>query len=131
MMFGRELLQLLDGEPVADHLLIGDHVGRAVATVEQRHLAEGEPRAQGRHAALALSGRGGDPDLHADAAACQHEEQLRLVALADDDLALVEHHGRTMVSTSLHSSALKPLNTSSWPSANLGSATPLSDRASN
>jgi hypothetical protein len=38
-VLGCELLQLLDREPVADHPLVGDDVGRALAAVEQRNLA--------------------------------------------------------------------------------------------
>ncbi len=58
MTFGvldRELLQLLDTEPVADHPLVGDDVGRALAAVEQRHLAEGEAWPDRGHALLALT----------------------------------------------------------------------------
>ena len=91
MMFGccgRELMQLLDREAVADHPLVGDDIGRALAAVEQRHLAEAQAGSDRGDALLALAAM--HPDLHADRAARQHEEQFRLGALADDDLALVE-----------------------------------------
>ena len=64
---GREFLQLFDRQPVADHLLVGDHVGRAGAAVEQRHLAEGEPGTQRRHAPFPFSRLSRHPDLHAHA----------------------------------------------------------------
>ena len=91
MMFGccgPELMQLLDREAVADHPLVGDDVGRALAAVEQRHLAEGQAGSDRGDPLLALAAM--RPDLHADRAARHHEEQFRLVAFADDDLALVE-----------------------------------------
>lgn len=58
MMRGGQLLQLLDGNATADHAVVGDHIGRAGAAIEQRHLAESEPWAQGGHAppAFLLSG---------------------------------------------------------------------------
>jgi hypothetical protein len=40
-MRGGKLLQLLDGKAVTDHPLVGDHIGRAGAAVEQCHFAEG------------------------------------------------------------------------------------------
>ena len=83
-----ELMQLLDREAVAYHALVGDDVGRALAAVEQRHLAEAQAGPDRGHPLLALAAM--RPDLHADRAAREHEEQLRLGALADDDLALVE-----------------------------------------
>src|SRR4029450_9405619 len=94
-MLGRELVELLDGESVADHLLVGYDVGRALAAVEQRHFAEAQARPARRNPLLAAL-LSVDPDLHADRAARHHEEQLRLGALADDDLALLEDKGLTM-----------------------------------
>src|SRR6476619_4749008 len=58
---------------------------------EQRHLAKSKPWADGGHAPPLLAGLGGNLDLHAHAAPRQDEEQLRLVALADDDLSLLEN----------------------------------------
>ena len=86
-MRGGKLLQLLDRQPIADHPLVGDDVGGALAAVEQRHLAEAQARSDRRHPLLAFAW---DPDLDADRAAGHHEEELCLGALADDDLALVE-----------------------------------------
>ena len=90
-MRGCKLLQLLDGNAVTYHALIGDHVGGAHAAVEQRHLAESKPWAKRRNAALLFAGRGWNLDLYAHASPRQREKELRLVALADDDLALLEH----------------------------------------
>ena len=133
MMFGcwaAELIQLLDREAVADDLLVGDDIRRALAAVEQRHLAEGQAGSDRGDPLLALAAM--RPDLHADGAARQHEEQFRLVAFADDDLALVEDKraGRS-VSISRYSSGFSPLNTSSSASANFGPERIWSMRASN
>ena len=92
MMFGcvdRDLAQALDRDAVADDRLLGDHVGRAPAAVEERHLAEGEARADAGDPPHPLAG---DRQRDADRAARQHEEHPRRVALAQDDLALVEAH---------------------------------------
>ena len=83
-------MQLLDPEPVADHPLIGDDVGGPPAAVEQGHLAEGEAGADRGDPLLAVA-LAVHLDLDADRAAGEHEEQLRLVPLAHDDVAFLEH----------------------------------------
>ncbi|ODS02277.1 hypothetical protein AUC71_16165 [Methyloceanibacter marginalis] len=89
-MVGRQLMQLLDAEAVANHPLIGDDVGGAFAAVEQGHLSESEAGADRGHA-LAPFAFAVNLDLDADRAARQHEEQLGWVAFAHDDVAFVEH----------------------------------------
>jgi len=90
-----DLAQLVDRKAVADHPVVGDDIGGAVAAVEQRHLAERDARPERGDADDALAvvfGIGLETELDGHGAAGDDEEQVGLVALGDDRLARLEDH---------------------------------------
>ena len=76
-------LELLDPEPVTDHPLVGDDVGRALPPSSSAISPKLKPvRSRPRASAFRLARH---PDLHADRAAREHEEEIGAGAFADDD----------------------------------------------
>ena len=89
MLLG-ELVKFFDSQSVADDPFVGDDVGGASAAVEKCHFSESQTRSDGRDP-LVTPTFAMKFNLDADSAAREDEEELRGIASAHDDVALLEH----------------------------------------